>query len=53
MEVGGVAAVIPYHIFTKGEIVVDLATGHVEARKISCDGINFKDAARLKDVPPL
>lgn len=44
-EVGGVGAVIPFYLFTKGEIKIDFPNRSAEIKKISCDGFNFKQQA--------
>lgn len=44
-EVGGVAGVVPYYLFTKGEIKIDLPNRQVEVRRLNCEGYDYLQQA--------
>jgi len=53
LEVGGVAAVIPYFIYTKAEIKIDLPNRNVEVKRLACDGYDFVKVAGDKNLRKL
>lgn len=48
IQVGGVAAVIPYYVATKGEIKIDLSERRVEVKKLQTEGYNMSKLAEAK-----
>jgi hypothetical protein len=50
LEVGGTAAVIPFYVFSKGILKIDIAHQKIDVSKTSCDGYNFKQQAEKSNL---
>lgn len=45
LEVGGTAAVIPYYLFAKGKLKIDIPKQMIDIIKVSCVGYDYKQQA--------